>query len=83
MKVRKKPVFVAPNGKLYYESLYFHKACHEVVGVSVTELWCDTYDMHDPYEDLIIPADTWPYEYDGHPEGGVRIDIDYDVNFEL
>lgn len=39
-------LFVAPNRKLYYESKFFRKGCHEINGVSVTELWRDAYQRN-------------------------------------
>lgn len=82
-------LFIAPNGKLYKETKVFRKACVEVTGVSVAELWCDSYELnmekYDHEVDVLIPGDVWPYEKEDHwkhlpPQkfGGVRLDIDYD-----
>lgn len=38
--------FIAPNGKLYFESKRFFKASMLITGICVTELWCDAYSLN-------------------------------------
>lgn len=73
--------FIAPNGKLYYESKSFFRGCHEVDGVSVTELWRDAYQLNFEESELVFPVDFCPppFEITEHVDRLVKVDSEFNV----
>ncbi len=83
-------LYIAPNGKLYLETKRFTKACNSVEGISVTELWRDSYELNmEKGTEILFPVDfNCPFpvvdhakdhrDYEGFIKGGgFRLNINY------
>lgn len=83
-----KTIFIAPNGRLYIEYTRFFKAYFEIEGISITELYCDTYALNlKDNNQVLFPGDMcspFPFAVVEHKEqeqkflekgGGFRLDF--------
>lgn len=85
-------LYIAPNGKLYKETKLFWRATHEVQGISITELFRDSYELNmELGTEVLFPVDfncpfpvvehaKDPRDYQGFIKGGgFRLNINYKI----